>query len=189
MNQKKIEFMYQAINDTQGTIRAIDVKLGFLFVVIFMPLTAVVEISKSISVLWESNYHYGIIVILVALAWLLSVFFLFLGLSPILAVNNHISTIQSPVTEAFFSGGIPFIKRRDSISVKHIRASKTLKEYVESIPDSEDAIINELAYEKMKISFIRNVKSIRTTMCTYATLVWLLFGTFLSVVYLLHWGC
>ena len=35
---KKCDFLYQSISDIQQTIRAIDVKIGFMFVVLLLPL-------------------------------------------------------------------------------------------------------------------------------------------------------
>ena len=49
---KKNEFLYQAVQDTQSTIRALDVKSGFIFVVIVQPLlnfASIIKFYKSMT--------------------------------------------------------------------------------------------------------------------------------------------
>lgn len=186
MNEKKIEFLYQSINDTQETIRAIDVKIGFLFIVIFLPLAAIDGISKALPALWNSPYHFGTISILTGITWVLSVYFLFKSLSAITNIQKHmIGTIPN---DTFFKGGIPKLEIKDVFSINDIRAEKSVEDYLESLPKNENELLLELACEKMKVSLVRNVKALRVKVCTNLTLLWLTLGTFLSIIYLFKIG-
>ncbi|HCD1132057.1 TPA: hypothetical protein JD648_RS04580 [Morganella morganii] len=186
MYEKKVEFLYQSINDTQATIRAIDVKVGFLFVVIFLPLAAIDGISKALLELWNSQYHYGFIAICVGCFWLLSVFFLFKSLSAITDIKKHM--IGEIPNDTFFKGGMPNLGIRNLFSISDVRAEQSPKEYLDDIPKNEDEILLALAHEKMKVSLIRNVKTLRVNVCTNLTLVWLSLGMFLSVMFLFKIG-
>ncbi|EKN6254911.1 hypothetical protein [Yersinia enterocolitica] len=186
MDEKKIEFLYQSINDTQATIRAIDVKIGFLFVVIFLPLAAIDGISKALLVLWASPNHFGSISIFVGVVWLLSVYFLFKSLSAITDIQKHMIGVMPDDT--FFKGGMPFIGMKHLFSIDDVRAEKSVGDYLKSLPKNEIELLSELASEKMKVSLIRNVKALRVKVCTNLTLLWLAFGMFLSVVFLFKIG-
>jgi len=108
MNEKQIEFLYQSINDTQATIRAIDVKIGFLFVIIFLPLTAIEGLCKAIGKIWASPQHFGFILIITALLWIFSVYVLFKSLAPITDIKKHmIGTIPD---DTFYTGGMPVVE-------------------------------------------------------------------------------
>lgn len=186
MNEKKIEFLYQSINDTQATIRAIDIKIGFLFVVIFLPLAAIDGISKALLALWASPNHFGFISISVGLAWLLSVYFLFKSLSAITDIQKHMIGIIP--NDTFFKGGMPSLGMKNLFSLDNVRAEKSVEDYVKNLPGSESELLLELASEKMKVSLIRNVKTLRVKVCTNLTLLWLALGMFLSVVFLFKIG-
>ena len=55
MSSSNIEFLYQSISDAQATIRGTDVKIGFLFVVAFIPILAFKEIFSVFSVISDSS--------------------------------------------------------------------------------------------------------------------------------------
>lgn len=190
MNQKKIEFMYQAINDTQGTIRAIDIKLGFLFVVIFMPLSAVTSICCASEKLWNMSGLCDLLCCATGFLWIMSVIFLFLGLLPIQNIKSRFCGQSNFASDSYYDGGAPLVRIFESISIYifRIRFSKTLDEYIDSLPNSESEIIATLAYEKMKISFVRNIKLSRAAACTYFTLAWLSLGSFLTIIYSFNIG-
>ncbi|MBP2844731.1 hypothetical protein J8655_04405 [Dickeya oryzae] len=186
MNEKKIEFLYQSINDTQATIRAIDVKIGFLFVVIFLPLAAIENISKALLILWASPYHFGAISVLVGIMWLMSVYFLFKSLSAITDIRKHMIGVVPD--DNFFKGGMPYLSLWHIFSIDNVRADKSVDDFLSGLPLDEKGLLLELASEKMKVSLIRNVKALRVKICTNLTLLWLAFGMFLSVIFLFKIG-
>lgn len=181
MKEKQIEFLYQSISDTQATIRAIDVKIGFLFVIIFLPLTAIEGICKAIVQLWASPQHFGFILIITAILWCFSVYVLFRSLTPITDINKHmIGTIPD---DTFYAGGMPIVKINKFFSIGDIRANQDVQSFLSTIPQNEQDLLKELASEKMKISLIRNVKNLRVSVCTNLTLGWLTLGMILSTIF------
>ncbi|MCW0346364.1 hypothetical protein NB703_004457 [Pantoea ananatis] len=186
MKEKQIEFLYQSINDTQATIRAIDVKIGFLFVIIFLPLTSVEGLSKSVAKLWTSPYHLGALSVITALLWLASVYVLFKSLSPITDIKKHM--IGTVPADTFYMGGMPLIGIKDFFNISDIRASQDVQTFLSALPQDEQKLLAELASEKMKVSLIRNVKNLRVNVCTNLTLGWLSVGMFLSTVYYFNYG-
>lgn len=183
MNEKQIEFLYQSINDTQATIRATDVKIGFLFVVIFLPLTAVGGLSKAVLQLWASPYYFGIMSIVTVILWLFSVYVLFKSLAPITDIKKHMIGVIP--NDTFYSGGMPVVGMKNFFSIDDVRAIQDVKTYLSAIPQSEQALLEELASEKMKVSLIRNIKNLRVNVCTNLTLGWLTLGMILSAIYYL----
>lgn len=186
MNEKRIEFLYQSINDTQATIRATDVKIGFLFVIIFMPLTAVDGLSKAVVKLWASPYHFGLVSIITAILWLSSVYVLFKSLTPITNINKHM--IGTVPDDTFYKGGMPIVRLKDFFKLDDVRAVQDVQTYLSEIPQCEQNLLEELASEKMKVSLIRNIKNLRVNVCTNLTLGWLTLGMFLSTVYYFDLG-
>jgi hypothetical protein len=69
----RIEFLYHAIDDTQSTIRAIDIKIGFLFVVIVLPMTKLSSIYSNCMLLIGCSCWYWLIVGAFAVSWFLAV--------------------------------------------------------------------------------------------------------------------
>lgn len=186
MNEKKIEFLYQSINDTQATIRAIDVKIGFLFVVIFLPLAAIENISKALITLWKSPYHFGSVSVIVGIMWLMSVYFLFKSLSAITDIRKHMIGVVPD--DNFFQGGMPYLSLWNIFSIGNVRAVKSVDDFLSGLPLDEKSLLSELASEKMKVSLIRNVKTLKVKVCTNLTLLWLALGMFLSVIFLFKIG-
>ncbi|EPE9487820.1 TPA: hypothetical protein MH583_26645 [Klebsiella pneumoniae] len=186
MNEKKIEFLYQSINDTQATIRATDVKIGFLFVVIFLPLTSVEGLSKAVAKLWDSPYHLGLVSVITALLWLCSVYVLFKSLSPITDIKKHMIGIIP--SDTFYMGGMPIIGIKDFFKINDVRASQDVQTYLLALPQDDQKLLEALASEKMKVSLIRNVKNLRVNVCTNLTLGWLTLGMFLSTIYYFSFG-
>lgn len=186
MNEKKIEFLYQSINDTQATIRALDVKIGFLFVVIFLPLAAIDGISKALVALWASPNHYGIVSIFVGVCWIFSVYFLFKSLSAITDIKKHMIGVIP--NDTFYKGGIPNLGFSNVFTIYNLRAEKSVSDFLAQLPNDDVGIMSELASEKIKVSLIRDVKTLRVKVCTNLTLIWLAVGMFLSVVFLFNIG-
>ncbi|MFL9593893.1 hypothetical protein ACKC5O_18040 [Aeromonas schubertii] len=186
MNEKKIEFLYQSISDTQATIRATDVKIGFLFVVIFLPLTAVDSLSKAVIKLWALPYSFSYLCIITACLWLVSVYFLFKSLSPITDIKKHMVGVVP--LDTFYMGGMPIVGKKDIFSIGDVRACQDVKTYLDSIPQDECQLLEALASEKMKVSLVRNVKNVRVEVCTNMTLAWLTLGMFLSAMYCFQIG-
>lgn len=88
-NEKRLEFIYKAIEDTTNTIRALDTKINYIFVaigvvfalmgVVFQRVLDVYDLYKSVP--WMSGTLL-LLLIIYALATIISVWFGYKTLSP-----------------------------------------------------------------------------------------------------------
>lgn len=181
MDNKLSAFLLSSINDIQSTIRALDTKVGFLFVVLFLPYRNCNKIySVCYSFLFDKNneivfLNFAIIVLFLT-SWCLSFISLIRAIMSIENPSSHIVN-SSDYSGSFYCGGLFPIKFIDSlINRGSITASKDVRRYVESLPSSEDEIVNELAFEQMKLAYIRDMKFIRQRWAYKFTIIWLLSG-------------
>lgn len=172
------EFLYQSITDTQATIKAIDVKLGFLFVLAFMPLTLLSTITPCISNLWKLGLLFKIILIVNFTAWFLSLIYLFFSLTSISDPNNHIS---GPRPAGLFYGKNLFKSESCNLfTTIRITCNHTVDNLFSALP-SGDEITRELIYEKIKITYIREIKISYYARSTKLILTWLCLGLMLYI--------
>lgn len=178
----KREFLYQSIADTQATIRAIDVKIGFIFVILFLPLVALKQICSVVLGLVSIAEWFLFPVILVAFFWLAAYFFLFKSVVSISSPSSH---VEGGLSRGFFyDSSLYSLKLVDGFFNFPIKSRNTLDEYVAMIPSDECDVIRELAFEKMKLTYIRDVKIYRSSLCKKLTLLWVLLGVFLWIVFI-----
>lgn len=170
----KIKFLYQAVQDTHSTIRALDVKSGFLFVVIVQPLLNFGSINsfyKSVPPL-ELNF-FSLLCVLAFLCWFCSLFLLFRTIMPI---SNPLLNIKEPGEKAdcFYLGGLFKMSVFDAFFNCNVLSKKTPKQYIESLNGTDIELV--LALEKIKLCYIRDVKSKRIVFCIWLILGWILLG-------------
>lgn len=177
---RKIEFLYQSITDTQATIRAVDVKIGFLFMVAFLPFTLVKDSVDIVLSLWQSNYFTRMLIFIAIMAWLASTVNLFLTL---MLISNPEPAIHGVKPSGLFFGGGLFSTKYSYLWLRtRTHSLYTVSEVVEQLPDNE-LLISELVYEKMKLTYVRDVKFFRCRMSAGFMCVWL----FLSVAMFLYY--
>ncbi|MCE9685632.1 hypothetical protein LZP73_05300 [Shewanella sp. AS16] len=176
MNDKKIEFLYQSISDTQNTIRAIDVKLGFLFIAVFLPVVAipkVYEVYQQIKTVWiYCALSYALLIV-----WVLSLFFLYKALVSIRNPTSIIENISGGDNCAFYNGDLFSFSIIDLFMNFPIIANKSIEQKRLLLPGSYDDIIFSLVRESMKITYIRDLKIKRSTWCMRCTFLFISLGT------------
>lgn len=184
MEERKVEFLYQSISDSQGTIRALDVKLGFFFVVIFLPLVALKEIMDIYKVI-EGVCYYFIPSLISVLAWVtsfLSLFFSALSIgNPMNKIDTSIDDLSEDTKSAFYNGNIFQLNILSLVNSRLVKVRKNLREKTSSLPSDMSKLIYVLSLESMKLSYIREVKIYRINICMYATLVWIFLGSLIWV--------
>lgn len=174
--EKILNFLYQSINDIQGTIRAVDIKLGFVFALTFAPLVGIPEIIKIYSNLFK-NDGFGIInfiATLSAISWALSAFILF---NAVAAISDPRKYIKSSTQSGCFYGGGRFpITWKDTLCNTPVESKYTIEEEIKILPKSEEFLIKELMFEKLKLSYIRDIKIKRCHYCLELTFTWIVLG-------------
>lgn len=157
------EFVAAAIEDTQGTIRALDVKIGALLAAILVPLSATGRIFSHLSNFTKQSPQSGYV--LIACLFLGAWFFtLFLLVKAIAAIDNPVVHIPNSLKRkgAFYGGGIFPLKVTDAfLNRSSVMARNGLDAFLQNIPATEEDILAELAFEQMKLIYIRDMKMLR----------------------------
>jgi len=168
LKEKTTSYLYQSVTDIQNTIRAFDVKLGFLFMVIFLPLAGLKDLVPQLQVLIDKNL-YKALLSASFISWLFALYFLFLGVRPI---NNSKESIEGDAPKGtFYAGGLYTFQGIDYFWNFPIKTNNDMKDFISSLPKNDDDIHKELVFEIHKLAYIRDVKAKRTTACIYSILV------------------
>lgn len=177
---KKNEFLYQAVQDTQSTIRALDVKSGFIFVVIVQPLLN----FGALNTFYKNSIHIGcnflsVLFFLIIFFWICS---LFLLLKTIMPISNPLLNIKErgDKPDCFYLGGLFKLSLLDAFFNCNVQSTKTPKQYIEGFNSSDIEIV--LALEKIKLCYIRDVKSKRINYCIWLVFGWILLGLAMYVL-------
>ncbi|MCG9710322.1 hypothetical protein L1D46_16115 [Pseudoalteromonas sp. Isolate3] len=172
------DFLYKVINDTQATIRALDVKLGFLFAFYCAPLIGwkvALEIFDSIECITLKA-----LLSLVLLFWLFGLYSLFLALRPI--HNSNILVNDSAVKGIAYNSHLFDSNEFDHLFNTPIKPKVDIDTYVKDLPSSK-ILKKELAYDLYKLVFIRDVKILRVKnvlSCAFTSIIIFVFVTIIN---------
>ena len=154
----KFEFLHSAIQDTQQNIRAIDFKIGALLAGCIVPFPQIREIFKFLT-LNELWWQQALATIILAI-WLLTVVILLLALSVIDSPSKHIndSTDQKGL---YFNAGLFKFNLFNIFWRTNNFSKKSVQDYKNEIEDTTLDISKELAFEHLKLIYIRDLKIFR----------------------------
>lgn len=171
----KIEFLYKSIEDTQATIRAIDTKLGFIFIVLVIPLTNLGGIYENSLALFGASSSWWVLIAFFAVAWVLAYFSFFMAVS---AISNPAESVggRGTVNGIFYGGDFYRFHWLSVFKNFRVMASQDHCFQVTRLPKDEQAVIEELVFEKMKLCYIRDLKMKRLHWCINSTLLWVVSG-------------
>lgn len=173
------EFLYQSIEDSRSTIRAIDIKAGFLFVIIFQPLLHFSVITTKFTELCTGSTLWSLLVAVFTVCWGLSLFFL---LRSVLSISNPVDQITGGTpNDIFYDGGLFRLNIWDAFFNRTGRARVSFEERVNQVREGEQTIYESLVFEKMKLGYIRDIKMKRINACIWCLLCWLFLGMGISI--------
>ncbi|HBK04309.1 MAG TPA: hypothetical protein DDZ81_00410 [Acetobacteraceae bacterium] len=176
-----IEFLHQSISDTQQTIRAIDVKTGFMFLLLFAPLPIAQQIYDHALTDCHKSVFGLIVVIAAVFTWVLAVIMQFIALAVVIDPGDKVLRPLG-ATGSFFSGGLFSFNFIEAICGSKALSKRTLDEQVELLPKNDDEIVRELTFERMKLSFILILKATRSRFAILFTAVWFSVSLILCLV-------
>lgn len=170
----KIDYLYRSIEDTQSTVRHLDTKVSFLFLVICVPipnLQGVYDLYISSSHVSDA-FHY--IALFILMIWAASLY----------AAVKSIAPINTPQLEeegslpngTFYSDSLFNFTLADRLFNNSKRTNLTLDQLLTELPTNTEEIRRELAYVKLKLTYIRGVKALRSSLCANLTIIWILMG-------------
>jgi len=174
----KRDFILAAINDTQSTIRSIDVKVAALLTGLLIPLSSLGKIWGHIFHIYSVNQSFYAIVLgsLFFVIWLIAVYSLIRTMSAIDNPAKHIVNSNN-YKGSFYGGGLFSFGCLDVLFNRAIiKAEKDVVSFSKDYPSSEEEIISELSFEHMKLVYIREIKLHRFKNSMTIATIWLALG-------------
>jgi len=175
----KTTFLYAAIADAQGTIRATDSKISVLMIILAIPLTKLGSIYRDCYALYSnenkciSNLSLILIFIFFCL-WILSFWSAIRALNPVDDPLDHIDG-EKP-NGVFYSGGL-FQPGFWAASFKcFTKSKKQIQHQLDQLPSSAENLVKELTFEHMKLVYIRTIKLKRLGYAFDFGIAWVLIG-------------
>jgi hypothetical protein len=159
---EKEKFITNSIIDIQNTIRTIDLKIFGTITFFLIPITEFEEISLSIKcILNEEIYWLNTIILFSFMFWVFGILISFMGLF----------SIKNPAKQ---------VLNRDNLNLKGIYYSAdnfkiNISEIIDSYKQKELDFENELIYEKVKLTYIRDLKIIRQRMSALLLAFYIIF--------------
>ncbi len=175
---KKGDFILAAINDTQATIRAIDVKVAALLTGLLIPLSSLGKIWAHLAHVYSaSNSNLTILVgAIFVTAWLIAVLSLVRTMSAIDNPSVHIVN-SNKYKGSFYGGGLFEFGWPDVLMNRRIiKAGKDVSSFSQDYPVNDEDVISELTFEHMKLVYIREMKLHRLKYSVRIATFWLITG-------------
>ena len=167
-------FLYAAIEDTQGTIRSIDIRCGFLFVLLLSPV-AVGDKLLSWAVSCDHHMAARILTGATCLAWIVAMAMLFSAVAALSNPAKHVRHAHG-VSGSFYSGDLYRVNLLGHVWDRGIHSFRSLDDEVAQLPSSIQDVVRELTFERMKLAFVRAVKMRRYNSALALTPVVILLG-------------
>lgn len=155
----KSTYILNAIVDAQTTIRATDTKAAALLAALLIPFSSIGKIWLYFSLLPSCflTYFLGT---LFSLFWLLALFTITKAIASIDNPRQHILDCDG-AKGSFYLGGLFKLSERDCfINSTKVISLRGLSDITDEYPESI-CIDKELAFEHMKLVYIRDIKTHR----------------------------
>ena len=173
--------MYQSIQEIQAIIRATDIKIGFLFAFVMLPLTVLDKLLHFSILASSSSVVYFVIVIFISMLWASSLYMIFLAIA---GISNPAETVKGwRPAGTYYLGDVFKLNRANVWMPKPPISVKTINDILMKLPKSESELINELLFEKLKVAYIRDVKLARFKACLILIIFWIVSGISVWIVY------
>ena len=172
-------FLITAIQDAGTVIRAIDTKVAGLFVVLSIPVAKLPQITDACQqlVFRQTPPLSSVAALCVALfagCWVLS---FFCALRTLLVVDNpaeHITGARP--SGVYYGAGLFKISCWDALIPRRRKVPVDFDAYFATLPASDVGARRELAFELMKLVFIRTIKMKRSSVTYMLVYAWAALG-------------
>jgi len=181
--ENKLDFLTSSISDIQATIRAIDVKVAALLVVLLTPFQNLNRIFSHIDHFRSKpdNLILLIIVILFIFSWFISLVALVRAIGAIDNPSRHIIN-SSNCNGTYYGAGLYQLGFLDVFLNRDIiRASKDPQSLSALIPNNKQNIEIELVFEQMKLIYIRDIKINRLRYGGNFFSIWFILGVLIFI--------
>jgi hypothetical protein len=151
------EFLTKSIEDIQATIRALDVKASGLLVVLVVPLTATDKLGDALRALHRlSPWHMWPL----TACWGLSLLFALLTLWAIANPADRIPAEDQPAG-TYYGASLFSLHIGDFTPWPWTKSRYSVSSWLARCPSVPEDVVKELAFEQMKLTYIRDVKILR----------------------------
>ncbi len=175
--KERLEFLYASIEDIQGTIRATDLKLNVLAVILIIPLGA---LKDTLPLIARELHTFGfplpryLFPGAFASAWIAALVTVLKGLLGVSA--PHVFTLKSDPNKLQSGSGVFYMSglfklpwRTVWFTDKSIASRQELPE----LPDLAQDLIKELRFEQATLAYIRDVKLLRAKVAHILSVIWI----------------
>ena len=190
-NEQKLNFLYNAIQDTQETIKFTDTKSGAIAVLGSAFVTAIVTLVDKYINLFNNQTDISKLILIAGSAFFgiclfISLYLSIKSINPSNNPNKHVEfgDVDCEVDVNYYLTGLtPKMRFRDYIwECKDSKFSTSVEQYYDSISkvDSEGLLLS-LTYEFIKLSYIKE-KKYKRTQCALKWLAACLFTTGFTII-------
>ena len=158
---REFAFLIEAVKDIQGTIRAIDTKVGILLAVLAIPLpivqTALHDVHAHGATLTPAN----VLGALAFLAWVTAALVAIRALTGVGNAAKHVRAEQPP-DDLFYAGGQYRLGWIDALVTRDAPlSSRSIEDYAAAVPAAPEAVNLHLSFEVLSLAYIRDLKIFR----------------------------
>jgi len=165
---EQMHFLLSSIKDIQGTIRAVDTKVSILLAALAIPLP---QVALFFAYWHGRSFTPTVGHIVMVAAIILYVTAVYVAVKTLVGIGDatgHIRGVRMQNT--FYAGGMFRLDWRDSLADRpSVKSSKTVDEYIASLPATRHGMVEELAIEMMALAYIRDIKLYRQRLAFSAT--------------------
>lgn len=169
--ERRTEFIYASLLDLQSTIRSIDVRAGFIFLILFSPLAVADKILGKFAELAKAHAPLTWAVIGCAVVWCVALATLFLTASAISDPAAHVSGDKP--RGRFYGGDLFRFETGQLFRPRCVMSARSVEQELSSLPGTEAEVQAELVFEKLKLTYIRDLKLTRYNLSVFLTAIWL----------------
>lgn len=190
-DDKVLAFLYASITDIQSAIRVNDTKAAVVMGILILALSNTGKIYLNFSKLHQTvfcgpgQWQLWALIMLFFVTWLAA---FVAAMRSVMAIHNpksHVTLTDCP-SGTFYNGGLYDLGFCDAFVSRDITSKVSLEDYVKKLPDTIDAIKQELVFEQMKLAYIRDMKAVRLKWAYILVIVWLVCGFLGRMLFLYH---
>ena len=169
-------FLIESVKDIQGTIRAIDTKVGILLAVLAIPLPIVQSALHDIHTRGATLSAVNVLGGLAFLAWVTAALVAIRALTGVGDASKHVRA-EVPPDDLFYAGGQYRLGWIDALITRDAPLSaRSIEGFSAAVPTTAEAAHQHLAFEVLSLAYIRDLKIFRQKIAFELTAVTIVLG-------------
>lgn len=181
-DERAVTFMLEAVKDIQGTIRAIDTKVGILLAGLAIPIPLV---QGAFAAMHE---HGATLSIRNVVGWIAFAIYIFAALVAVRALTGignaaqHVAGDEQP-DDIFYAGGLFALGPVDAVLTRsNVTSRRSRENFISGIPRNTADVLAHLAHEVLSLAYIRDLKIHRQQIAFEFTAIAIVLGALTLVL-------